>query len=147
MKKIWTKFVNYIKTVILPIFMNIQWLEIPVATYVRWILAVLLSLNTVLTVFGINPIPFSEHIIYEIVSIILNVGILIVNTYKNNSTSKEALIADKIMKALKAASTSTEETAIGKLQDILKELNGEEYTSSSSTDSSEEIENSDNNQE
>lgn len=111
----------------LPLFKGVEWTKISVSTYVRWILAILLSVNNILTFAGLNPIPISENLIYEIVSMILNVVVLISNTYKNNSTSKEAIIADKVLKALKAASLSNEETAIGKIMDILKELNGDEF--------------------
>ena len=114
-------------TSITKVFTNIRWLEIPISVYVRWILAIILSINTVLTYFGINPFPFSEFALYELISITLNVVVLLMNTYKNNSTSKEALIADKIMIALKAAANSDEMTAIGKLHDILRELNGDNY--------------------
>ena len=106
---------------------SIKWLEVPVATYVRWILAIILSVNTVLTYLGLNPIKVSENELYEIVTVVLNVVVLIINTYKNNSTSKEALISDQIMRALKAAITSKEDTAIEKLYDILEELNGQEF--------------------
>ena len=135
MSKFFSNIKNYFKTKVIPIFTNIEWLEIPVSTYVRWILTFVLSINTLFTYLGWNPIPFSEHAIYELVSLILNIAVLIVNTYKNNSTSKEALIADKIMRALKAAATSDEETAIGKLNDILEELNGEGYISAEHTNS------------
>ena len=127
------KLINYVKTVILPIFTKIQWLDISVSTYVRWILAAILSINTLITYLGINPIPFSETAIYEGVSLILNIAVLVVNTYKNNSTSKEAIITDKIMRALKVASESKEDTAIGKLNEILKELNGDDYVSQDHT--------------
>ena len=127
MKNFFGKVTNYIKNTILPIFTQIQWLEIPASTYVRWIMVILVSVNSILTILECNPIPYSENGIYEVVSYILNIAILIVNTYKNNSTSKEALITDKIMRALKAAALSNKENAIGKLEDILKELNGEEF--------------------
>lgn len=127
MKKVWNAITGYFNRVIVPMVRDIQWREIEIATYVRWLLAITLSINTVLTVFGINPIPFSETLVYEIVTIALNVIVLIVNTYKNNSTSMEAIITDQILRALKAAAKSDEETAIGKIKDILKELNGDEY--------------------
>ena len=113
-----------------PILTNIQWLDIPVSTYVRWILTIIVSLNTILTFAGLNPIVVNENAVYELVTVVLNVVVLVYNTYMNNSTSKEALIADEILKALKAASTSHEENAIGKIMDILKELNGEGYIDS-----------------
>ena len=127
MKKIWEAVTGYFQRVIVPMFTNIEWKKVQVSTYVRWVLAIIVSLNTVLTFLGVNPIPFSETMVYEIVSICLNVIILIVNTYKNNSTSKEAIITDQILRALKAAAQSDEDTAIGRIQDILKELNGDDY--------------------
>ena len=131
MSNLWLKIKKYFSEIIIPKLTNIQWLEIPISTYVRWILAIILSLNTLLTYCNINPIPFSENSIYEVVSVILNILVLIINTYKNNSTSKEALITDQIMRALKAAKKSDEDRAIGKLKDILIELNGEDYISES----------------
>ena len=138
MKNFLSSIKNYIKNTIIPIFTKIQWLEIKPATYVRWILTILASLNTVLLAFDINPIPFSEDIIYTVVSVILNIIILVINTYKNNSTSKEALFADKIIKALKLASESEEETALKKLQDVLEELNSEHTNLIESDDKKEE---------
>lgn len=134
MGNFWSKVKSFFTEVVIPKVTNIQWLEIPVSVYVRWILAVVLSVNTVLTFFGINPIPFSETMVYEIVTIVLNIAVLVVNTYKNNSTSKEALLADQVMRALKAAKTTDEETAIGKIKDILMELNGENYISEDFTE-------------
>lgn len=127
MKNFFTKLRNYIKNRILPIFTEIQWSEIPVATYVRWSLVFIITINSILTMFNCNPIPYSEEGIYMIVSYTLNIIILIVNTYKNNSTSKEALIMDQLMRALKIAAFSDKETILEKLKEILKELNGEDY--------------------
>lgn len=131
--------IKNIPSTIKNIVMNIQWLDISVSTYVRWILAIILSINTILTYFEINPIAISESTIYEIVTVVLNIAILIVNTYKNNSTSREAIISDKIMKALKAAALSDEVTAIGKLEDILAELNGENFVSADHTNSDNDV--------
>ena len=58
-------------------------------------------INSVLTVFNINPIPFSQNEIYGIVSVILTCGIAIYTAWKNNSVTKEAKMADKVMIALK----------------------------------------------
>ena len=107
------------------IFKNIQWLEIPATTYVRWILTILVAINTTLAFFDLSIIPFNESRLAEFLTIIINLIILIINTYKNNSTSKEAIIADKIMHALKAADETVEDTAIGKLNDVLNELNSD----------------------
>ncbi len=130
MSKFFGNFKNYIKNAVIPIFTRIQWLEIPVSTYVRLALTIIVSINTVITMFGLNPIPISESTLYLVISVTLNIVVLIINTFKNNSTSKEALISDKIMRALKAASALDEDATIGKLQDILKELNGKNNTAS-----------------
>ena len=97
-----------------------------------------------LTVFEKNPIPYSETAIYTVVSAILSIIVLIVNTYKNNPTSKEAIAANKAMKALKnsseegpinivrqnadgvweivdSVSTSTSTTQTGSTNSLLKE--------------------------
>ena len=108
------------------IFKQIKWLDIPAATYVRWILAFIVCLNTVLNHLGLNPISISENTIYQIISAVLSAAVLIVNTYKNNSTSKEALLSDKIMHALKDANTDDEDIMIEKLEGILVELKHED---------------------
>ena len=83
------------------IFTNIDWNEVEAGTIVRYICSVLVAINQLLTVFEKNPIPYSETAIYTVVSAILSIIVLIVNTYKNNPTSKEAIAANKAMKALK----------------------------------------------
>lgn len=123
MNNILKKIKKFVKNGLIPVISNIQWLEIPPQTYVRWILAIIVSLNTILTFLDVNPITYSETQIYETVTIVLNVIILAVNTYKNNSTSKEALLADQLMRALKMAATTDEDTATERVIEILKDLN------------------------
>ena len=110
---------------LLPAITHIPWSEIPVSTYVSWIMAGILSINTVLMFLGLSPIDYSEDSITSVVVLVLNAVVLIGNTYRNNSTSKEAVLADKVITALKAASKSSEENAIEKINDILIELNDE----------------------
>ena len=119
-KDIGRKFVFCIK--------HIDWLNIPAQVYVRWILAIILSLNSILTFLEINPITYSETQIYEVVTVILNVIILFVNTYKNNSTSKEALVSDMIMRSLKSSAEVDDEEAMKKVIRVLEELNSQEHT-------------------
>lgn len=57
--------------------------------------------NSILTMFNINPIPFSQEEAYGIVSTILTCGVTIYTAWKNNSVTKEAKMADKVMLALK----------------------------------------------
>ena len=118
------KFWTGIKTGLLPAIAGADWLAIPTGTYTRWILAIIVTLNTVLSYFGINPIPYSQDKIYMTVSMILNGIILIVNTYKNNSTSKEALLTDKLMVALKSAGNlDAKKNAVENINMILEDLN------------------------
>lgn len=86
------------------IFTNIDWNEVEAGTIVRYICSILVAINQLLTVFEKNPIPYSETAIYTVVSAILSIIVLIVNTYKNNPTSKEAIVTNKAMKALKNSS-------------------------------------------
>lgn len=79
---------------------RINWKEIPVATYVRYILMIIAILNVVLTRCGLNPISISETELYQTVSDILGVLILIANTWFNNSVTEEALAADAYKKDL-----------------------------------------------
>lgn len=111
---------------VFPIFLNIDWKNVNPSTYVRYILAVLASVNTCLNVFNINPINVNESVLYDIVSILVNIIILFVNTYKDNPTSAESVVTNKLMKALKSASETKAEKVIGELEDILSELNSED---------------------
>lgn len=64
------------------------------------VLAVLL-VNQVLVTFGWNPLPFSEEEIYEGVSAVVLAAVAIWTWWKNNSVTKEAQEADRILKASK----------------------------------------------
>ena len=92
---------------------RIDWLNIPAGTYVRYILAILAAVNTLLNVFGVNPINVDENQLYDVVSAILFIAILFVNTYKDNPTSPEAIASNKYLKQLKGekkTGTTTSET-------------------------------------
>ena len=110
---------------LIPTIKGIDWMNVPVYTYVRWAMAIILALNSALTALGINPIKASESSLYEVISNILSflsMFVLIMNTYKNNSTSKEALLADQLMKALKMAEAYKENDAIDSIHDIINGL-------------------------
>ncbi len=81
---------------------NVDWLNVPVDTYFRYILAIVAAVNTLLNVFGLNPININESQLYDSISAILFIVILFVNTYKDNPTSPEAIESNKFMKQLKA---------------------------------------------
>lgn len=97
-------------------FKKINWKDIPVATYVRYILMIITIVNMLLTRFGLNPINVSEDQLYQVVSDILTAAVFIVNTWYNNSVTPEAIEADKLMKSLKSDTidtVSTDESAEG----------------------------------
>ena len=99
---------------------RVDWLNVPVGTYVRYILAILAAVNTLLNVFGLNPINVDENQLYDVISAILFIVILFVNTYKDNPTSPEAIESNKYFKQLRAdrklgtttTATKTEETEV-----------------------------------
>lgn len=121
-----SKIKNFFTEKILPFFKRVDWKNINTGTAVRYIIAIIATLNSILNVFGVNPINVNESVLYDSVSIILNVIILVVNTYKDNPTSKESIIANNVMKALKAASETKETDALKRIEDILSELTEEE---------------------
>ena len=83
----------------------------------RFIALGVVLINSVLTMFNINPIPFSQEEAYGIVSTILTCGVAIYTAWKNNSITKEANMADKVMLALKNG-----EYTLESLQEVLDTL-------------------------
>ena len=84
----------------------------------RFVALGVVLINSILTMFNINPIPFSQEEAYGIVSIILTCGVAIYTAWKNNSITKEAKAADKVMTALKNG-----EYTLESLQEALAALN------------------------
>ena len=83
------------------LFARIDWCNISVGTYVRYVLTILAALNFILDIFGVNPIPIDENEIAQIVEKVYYIIVIIMNTYKDNPTSPEAIEANKYMKELK----------------------------------------------
>ena len=114
---------KYFKYELGPAITNIPWKKIPPATYVGWIMAIILSINSILMLFGLSPINYNEDSLAKVVTLIVNIVVLIANTYNNNSTSSEAVFGDKIITALKLAEDSDKQDAIDKINVVLTELN------------------------
>lgn len=70
-------------------------------TIIRTIILVITLVNSILTMFGKNPIPFSEDEIYVGLSAIATVAATIWAWWKNNSFTKNAIAADEYLKGLK----------------------------------------------
>ena len=99
---------------------------------------ILTIVNTILTKFDLNPISFSETEIYNITSDLITVIILIINTYKDNPTSKESITCTELQRAMKSSSDLEEIKA--KLQEQLDELEGVEVSKESQLEDTEETE-------
>ena len=84
------------------------------STIIRMIVLGITLLNQVLVAFGVNPLPFSNEVLYEIVSIIITIGVSLYTAWKNNSWTIAAKIGDKIMHAIKNGSLTAE-----KVEDFL----------------------------
>lgn len=119
-------------------FINIDWAHVQVSTYVRYIIMILTIVNTILTKFDLNPISFSETEIYNITSDLITVIILIINTYKDNPTSKESITCTELQRAMKTSSDLEEIKA--KLQEQLDELKASEVSKESRLEDTEETE-------
>ena len=94
----------------LEFFKKINWKDIPVATYVRYILMIISIVNMLLTRLGLNPISVSEDSLYQLVSDLITAGVFIANTWYNNSVTPEAIDADKYMNSLKTTRNTPVET-------------------------------------
>lgn len=131
---------NFIDKIANAIAPGVDWTAIKPTTWVRWILAAISTLNNVLLIFDINPIQVSENDLYFVVSLIFNILILIVNTYKDNPTSKEGIFTNELMKLLKSKSID-EDDLIYKIRDLIasetdkSEPKSDAYSPRSPTDS------------
>ena len=71
-------------------------------TIARTIVTAIALLNSVLTMLGKNPIPWSDDEIYVAVSAVISVATTLWSWWKNNSFTPEAKAADVYMKELKS---------------------------------------------
>lgn len=92
------------KNKIIAILNKVDWANVKPGTYVRYILMIVSVVNLVLNFFGCNPLTVDENKLTEFISTILPVIVLIVNTYKDNPTSAEAIQSHEYMVALKKKS-------------------------------------------
>ena len=88
------KFLNALKA--------IDWKKVSPSVWARYIVGVVATFNMIFTALGCNPIPYSEDKLYIVVSSVLQFVVILMNTYMNNATSKEAITSDEIMYLLKS---------------------------------------------
>ena len=74
--------------------------KIPVSTIIRTIVMVFSLVNTVLTMIGKNPLPFSDEQIYIVLTSAVSVGVTLWTWWKNNSFTQAALAGDEVMQKI-----------------------------------------------
>lgn len=72
--------------------------KISTETMVRTIVLAFALLNQVLTMFGVNPLPFSEVEVYQGCTALLTVVSSLWAWWKNNSFTQAAIQADEVLK-------------------------------------------------
>ena len=70
-------------------------------TIARTIILVLALVNQILTITGHSPLPISDEAVSELTASIITIIVALINWWKNNSFTKEAIQGDKVMHALK----------------------------------------------
>lgn len=76
-------------------------MKIKKSTIVRTILLLIVLVNLVLKAFGVNLIPIDENMIYNIVELLIEVAVIVVAFWKNNSFSPKAIKADEYLRNLR----------------------------------------------
>lgn len=76
-------------------------MKISTDTIIRTIVLAVALINQVLTAMGKNPLPFSDDVIYETVTLVVTIGASAWAWWKNNSFTGKAIEADKYLKDLK----------------------------------------------
>ena len=70
-------------------------------TIIRTVVLALALINQVLTAFGISVIPIDDAQITELLSLAFTIGASVWAWWKNNSFTKNAIEADKVLEQLK----------------------------------------------
>lgn len=76
-------------------------MNISTDTIIRTVVLVVALVNQVLTATGKNPLPFSDDVIYEAVTLAITIGASVWAWWKNNSFTANAIEADRYLKDLK----------------------------------------------
>ena len=76
------------------------------STIIRTILMFIVILNIILERFGIDVIPADEHIVTMLVETFIEVAVMVVGFWKNNSFSQTAIKADAFLKRLRSEKNS-----------------------------------------
>lgn len=77
-------------------------MNIKTDTIIRTIILAVALINQALTMAGKSIIPISDEQITEVVSLVITIGASVWAWWKNNSFTKNAIKADKVLAELKA---------------------------------------------
>jgi SPP1 family holin len=78
--------------------------KVKVETIIRTIVLVIALANQVLAIAGKEAFPVTEDQVYQVVTLIVTVGASVWAWWKNNSFTKNAIEADKVLDQLKSES-------------------------------------------
>lgn len=76
-------------------------MKITKATIVRTILVILVIINFVLEKMGVDLIPVDESTILMIVETAIEIAVIVVGFWKNNSYTENAIKADEFLRELR----------------------------------------------
>ncbi len=76
-------------------------MKISKGTIVRTVMLVIVIVNMILQRCGVDVINVSENEILSVVEVIIELAIIVVGFWKNNSYTEKAIKADEFLKALK----------------------------------------------
>lgn len=116
-------------------FSEVDWANVPKAVYVRYILAFIAIINSILVGCGLHPLDIAENDIYMVVSVIFSVLVIIVNTYKDNPTSKEGIMSASIRNMLKEMDDLKESGVLDELEEWLASKKRDEPKEKSESES------------
>ena len=101
-------------------FKEVDWENVPKGTVVRYIMGAIAIINAILGSIGVGGLNISENTVYTIVTLIFSIAVIIMNTYKDNPTSKEGILAASIRNTLKEIDNLQEQKVIDELLKILE---------------------------
>lgn len=76
-------------------------MNISKGTIVRTIMLVIVIINMILKHFGIDAINVSENEILSLVEVLIEIAVIAVSFWKNNSFTEKAIKADEFLKTLR----------------------------------------------
>ena len=76
--------------------------KVKTETIIRTIVLIVALVNQALVIFGKEVLPFTEDQIYQFVTLIVTIGASVWAWWKNNSFTKNAIEADKVLDELRA---------------------------------------------